>query len=90
MYNVEGIFDYRMCLWGLELVVELKCKKLALFGGVENTLEHWVLVLAGGDRRVIFQRLSPAYKALVSIFISAVKRSIGSTTGFHNHGEGPY
>ena len=21
---------------------------------------------------------------------SAVKRSIGSTTGFHNHGEGPY
>ena len=22
--------------------------------------------------------------------ISAVKRSIGSTTGFHNHGEGPY
>ena len=62
-----------MCLWGLELVVELKCKKLALFGGVENTLEHWVLVLAGGcgDRRVIYQRLSPAYKALalVSIFM---------------------
>ena len=24
------------------------------------------------------------------IEISAVKRSIGSTTGFHNHGEGPY
>ena len=48
MYNVEGIFDYRMCLWGLEVVVELKCKKLALFGGVENTLEHWVLVLASG------------------------------------------
>ena len=23
-------------------------------------------------------------------FCSAVKRSIGSTTGFHNHGEGPY
>ena len=60
-----------MCLWGLEVVVELKCKKLALFGGVENTLEHWVLVLAGGDRRVIYQRLSPAYKApaLVSIFM---------------------
>ena len=24
------------------------------------------------------------------VTISAVKRSIGSTTGFHNHGEGPY
>ena len=26
----------------------------------------------------------------IMIMISAVKRSIGSTTGFHNHGEGPY
>ena len=24
------------------------------------------------------------------VLASAVKRSIGSTTGFHNHGEGPY
>ena len=28
--------------------------------------------------------------ALAGIFSSAVKRSIGSTIGFHNHGEGPY
>ena len=27
---------------------------------------------------------------LATVIISAVKRSIGSTTGFHNHGEGPY
>ena len=26
----------------------------------------------------------------VGITISAANRSIGSTTGFHNHGEGPY
>ena len=26
----------------------------------------------------------------LSVAVSAVKRSIGSTTGFHNHGEGPY
>ena len=26
----------------------------------------------------------------LSVAGSAVKRSIGSTTGFHNHGEGPY
>ena len=25
-----------------------------------------------------------------SVFASAVKRSIGFTIGFHNHGEGPY
>ena len=25
-----------------------------------------------------------------TVKVSAVKRSIGSTTGFHNHGEGPY
>ena len=27
---------------------------------------------------------------LSTLFCSAVKRSIGSTTSFHNHGEGPY
>ena len=27
---------------------------------------------------------------LVGVLTSAVKRSIGSTTGFHNHGKGPY
>ena len=26
----------------------------------------------------------------VNVLISAANRSIGSTTGFHNHGEGPY
>ena len=34
-------------------------------------------------------RCSPR-RHLVCHHISAVKRSIGSTTGFHNHGEGPY
>ena len=27
---------------------------------------------------------------VLHVLLSAVKRSIGSTTGFHNHGEGPY
>ena len=27
---------------------------------------------------------------LISVVPSAVKRSIGFTIGFHNHGEGPY
>ena len=35
---------------------------------------------------------SPSIGASVPLQTSAVKRSIGSTTGFHNHGEGegPY
>ena len=34
------------------------------------------------------QKLGP--EEAQSIYISAVYRSIGSTTGFQNHGEGPY
>ena len=30
------------------------------------------------------------YELLINILFSAVKRSIGFTIGFHNHGEGPY
>ena len=34
--------------------------------------------------------LTPGTPATDTELISAVKLSIGSTTGFHNHGEGPY
>ena len=35
-------------------------------------------------------QLAPGYCPARPLTGSAVKRSIGSTTGFHNHGEGPY
>ena len=35
-------------------------------------------------------QLQVGWSSSTLIFISAANRSIGSTTGFHNHGEGPY
>ena len=35
-------------------------------------------------------RVSRSQARKLLVLVSAVKRSIGSTIGFHNHGEGPY
>ena len=41
-------------------------------------------------KMAIFAKMVSTVTMILTISISAVKRSIGSTTGFHNHGEGPY
>ena len=47
--------------------------------GYYRNLQHSVLSASGSGKALLNQ----------NHIISAVKRSIGSTTGFHNHGEGP-
>ena len=50
-----------------------------------------LLVEAGASLRVMDREdRSPLYLGEQYLATSAAKRSIGSTTGFHNHGEGPY
>ena len=43
---------------------------------------------AGGDTKEAADSKSSSSKVILKA--SAVKRSIGTTIGFHNHGEGPY
>ena len=39
---------------------------------------------------LVRKQCRPSTRSVFSVKISAVKRSIGFTIGFHNHGEGPY
>ena len=59
------------------------------------TLARWRCLLQEQEEKVpkSAEPVSPFSSEVVQvqrIMTSAANRSIGSTTGFHNHGEGPY
>ena len=51
-----------------------------------------VLIRKMGSEVMVLLTLIPLDSSLLAVWhmFSAVKRSIGFTVGFHNHGEGPY
>ena len=72
-------------LWGTRIRVVPPPQSIYLiFGQKELFLSDIGREAAAGRRGRGTRQL------LLAVFISAVKQSIGSTTGFHNHGEGPY
>ena len=54
----------------------------------EYLLKSILMVIASNECcESLHEQRTPKFSL---VWISAVKRSIGSTTDFHNHGEGPY
>ena len=72
-------------LWGTRIRVVPPPQSIYLIFGQKELFLSDIGREAAAGRRAGDTAASPR-----CIFISAVKRSIGSTTVFHNHGEGPY
>ena len=54
------------------------------------TCHHVTIPGQGSQALIITEDTVTSGDHSANVVTSAVKRSIGSTIGFHNHGEGPY